>query len=252
MKSIRNSVIDTKRYDFKSTEKKWIQIWEEENINNFQIQGGNSNFSIDTPPPFTSGSFHMGNILNHAWIDFTARFRRMKGDNVLFPQGFDCHGLPTELKVENYLGRPQTPEQIREFVQECRDWTTKCVKEMKEGFKSMGYSTDWELSYQTMDPEYIKIVQQSLLRSFKEKNLYRTRSPTTFCPKCKTSISRAELTHLETHKNLYYINLELSTEASIIIATTRPELLCSAVAVLGNFLRASPTFFSYAHSFKVL
>ena len=88
-----------KRYKFSEIEKKWIENWKKEETYVFKESKEGQILSIDTPPPFTSGDLHMGHILNHSWIDFVARFRRMRGINVYFPQGYDCHGLPTELAV---------------------------------------------------------------------------------------------------------------------------------------------------------
>ena len=89
-----------KRYNFREIERKWIQYWKDQKTYKFDINQNKEIYSIDTPPPFTSGTLHMGHILNHTWIDVAARFKRMCGYNVYFPQGYDCHGLPTELKVE--------------------------------------------------------------------------------------------------------------------------------------------------------
>ncbi|KKL89245.1 hypothetical protein LCGC14_1916640, partial [marine sediment metagenome] len=93
-----------RRFKFKDIQKKWTKFWQDEKIYSFDINRKDQMFSIDTPPPFVSGELHMGHILNHSWIDFVARYNKLKGKNVYFPQGFDCHGLPVELAVEKKYG----------------------------------------------------------------------------------------------------------------------------------------------------
>ncbi|NYT00314.1 MAG: class I tRNA ligase family protein, partial [Methanocellales archaeon] len=84
-----------KEYNPNAVEPKWQKQWDNDNLYYFDPKASGKKYVIDTPPPFTSGSLHMGHILNHTWIDIAARYKRMRGYNVLLPQGFDCHGLPT-------------------------------------------------------------------------------------------------------------------------------------------------------------
>ena len=81
--------------------RKWQKKWVEMGIYCFDRKDRSRPvFTIDTPPPYPSGNFHMGNVLNWTYIDALARYKRMLGYNVLFPQGWDCHGLPTEVQTE--------------------------------------------------------------------------------------------------------------------------------------------------------
>ncbi len=84
------------------TEKKWQNEWEKNGTYHFdwKRQDKTPTFSIDTPPPYPSGEFHMGTVLNWTYFDIVARYKRMRGYNVHFPQGWDCHGLPVEVEVE--------------------------------------------------------------------------------------------------------------------------------------------------------
>ena len=93
----------SKEYDFKQVEEKWIGAWDE-SIYYFDWNSSAPQYIIDTPPPYPTGNFHIGNALNWCYIDFVARYKRMRGYNVMFPQGWDCHGLPTEVKVEEIHG----------------------------------------------------------------------------------------------------------------------------------------------------
>src|SRR5450756_1290452 len=89
-----------KEYNFAEIERKWQQKWEEMGI--YQYNWNDKTrvpFSIDTPPPYPSGELHMGNVLNWTYFDIVARYKRMQGFNVLFPQGWDCHGLGIELSL---------------------------------------------------------------------------------------------------------------------------------------------------------
>src|SRR3972149_9245355 len=90
-----------KKVDFLAIEEKWEPLWQEHGIYKYYWEDdARPRFSIDTPPPYPSGDFHMGNVLNWTYFDMLARFKRMNGFNVYFPQGWDCHGLPTEVEVE--------------------------------------------------------------------------------------------------------------------------------------------------------
>ena len=224
------------RFSFQKIEKKWIKFWSEKEIYKFRISDDKTHdaiFSIDTPPDFTSGNLHMGHILNHSWIDFMARFQRSLGKLVYFPQGFDCHGLPTELKVQKLTG--MTPGSDRSiFIDTCKQYTRKFIDRMREQFDALGYSTDWDFSYETMSQDYILSVQKTLLEFYKKGWLYRADYPVHWCPKCKTSLAKQEVGYIETSGFLWQINLPFKNDSQkrLTIATTRPELIEACVAVL--------------------
>ena len=162
------------RYDFTEIEAKCIQKWKDEKTYKFELSkkdNHNNIFSIDTPPPFTSGYLHMGHILGSSWVDFMARFRRLQRKKVYFLEGFDCHGLPTELKVQNDKHISKDDRDF--FLQECINSTEQFIEKMKHQFDAIGYSTDWNYTYRTMDNFYKRLVQISLLRFYKAGWLYR-------------------------------------------------------------------------------
>ncbi len=220
-----------KRPDFKEIEKKWLEKWltDLSYIYEFDPKKGGKTFIIDTPPPFTSGEAHMGHALGWIWIDFIARYKRMQGFNVYLPQGWDVHGLPTELKVEKKLGIPKTDRD--RFLQACKEWTIKSRDSMKETFLKIGFMADWSKEYMTMDDKYKRLTQLSLLKMFKEGLLYREKHPVYWCPNCQTAVSPQEIGYIEKEGILAYIKLPLKDGGYIEIATTRPEMLPACVAV---------------------
>ncbi|MHA1519573.1 MAG: valine--tRNA ligase [Promethearchaeota archaeon] len=224
-----------KRFQFGPIEAKWKAQWKQEKIYQFSLTSADTHdniFSIDTPPDFTSGNLHMGHILNHSWIDFMARFQRSQGKNVYFPQGFDCHGLPTELKVQKMTGLDPKNDR-NEFLHQCHQFTEKFIENMTKQFTDIGYSTDWDCSYRTMDPNYIRLVQLSLLQFYKKGLLYRAKHPVHWCPQCHTSLAKQEVGYIETTGKLWEIKLPLHDrhEEYITIATTRPEMIEACIAV---------------------
>jgi len=223
-----------KRFSFKEIETKWIQDWKDKNIYKFDINIENKEtYILDTPPPFTSGYLHMGHILNHTWIDAVARFKRMCGFNVLFPQGFDCHGLPTELKVEKEF--KISKDDREQFLQKCIEWTEEAIATMTSQFNKIGYSTDWNFTYRTMDKRYLKMVQKTLLEFYRNGWLFQDTHPIHWCTKCRTALAKQEVGYIDKRGKLWYIKLPLSDNSGYAtIATTRPELMPSCVAVLIN------------------
>ncbi len=217
-----------KRYD-KSIELKWEEEWEKYGVNRFDENDKDKPvFSIDTPPPFTSGKLHMGHALSYSFFDFAARYKRMRGYNVYYPQGFDCQGLPTELRVEKEYGRSDP----KEFVENCVRWTEQAIQNMKDSMKRLGFSPDWRYEYRTMDKSYHRLVQISLIRMFDKGDMYNAEFPVIWCPKCGTAIAKAETVEVERTTKLNYILFETEDGVKHEIATTRPELLHACVAVM--------------------
>ncbi len=213
----------------KEIEAKWQKKWADENAHSFNPETEKKVYSIDTPPPFTSGTLHMGHIFNHVWIDIIARYKRMRGFEVYLPQGFDCHGLPTELKVEKEFG--VSKENREEFLEKCIEWTNTAIKRMRGQFDSIGYSSDWGYTYRTMDDDYNAMVQRSLVDFYQKGLLYREKHPILWCPKCGTALAKAEVGHVEQDGKLYHLDL-LVEGHKLTIATTRPEMMPACVAVM--------------------
>lgn len=226
-----------KTYNPKDNEAKWQKLWEEWGIYRFNFEDEvKPTYAIDTPPPYPSGEFHMGNALNWCYFDFVARYKRMKGFNVHFPQGWDCHGLPTEVRAETRFKVRKKDLSINEFRKLCIQLTLEYINEMKTTMKKIGYSIDWFLEYKTMDPEYYKLTQLSFILLYEKGKLYRGDHPVNWCPRCETAIAEAEVEYIERETILNYIKFKLidEVEKDLLIATTRPELIPACVAVAVN------------------
>jgi valyl-tRNA synthetase len=171
----------------------------------------------------------MGHVLSYSYFDFVARYKRMNGFNVYYPQGWDCQGFPTEVKVEAKYGK-QPPAVFRNL---CISWTEEFIAKMRSQMKSLGFSADWRYEYKTMDPNYHKKVQISLLEMYKKGLIYRAKHPVYWCPSCSSALAKTDTEDIVRETNLYYINFEIDGKP-IPIATTRPELMHACVAVAFN------------------
>ncbi|MFP3283923.1 MAG: class I tRNA ligase family protein [Candidatus Nanopusillus acidilobi] len=223
-----------KRPDYKIIEKEILDLWNKnKEIFRFNIND-DKRYIIDTPPPFTSGEAHMGHALEFIWIDFLARYKRLEGYNVFFPLGFDCHGLPTELKVINKL--KISKENREQFIKACIDWTNKMIESMYKTFERLGSSFDRDKVYKTIDRKYEAFVQYTLIKMLNDGLIERKRYPIMWCPKCQTAISMQEAGYLEKEGYLIYIKLPTNNGKYILIATTRPELInsCSLILIAKN------------------
>ena len=214
-------------------EEKWQRKWEEMGIYRFDWNDiKRPVFTIDTPPPYPSGDFHMGNALNHTYFDIVARYKRMRGYNVLFPQGFDCHGLPTEVETEEHYKIKKTDLTPEEFVKLCNQFVDKYIDIMRTAIKRLGCSIDWTTEYQTRNPDYWRRTQLSFIQLYKKGYIYQGTHPINWCPRCETAIADAEVEHKPKQGTLHTIRFPLQDSSEYIkIATTRPELLSSCVAI---------------------
>jgi valyl-tRNA synthetase len=226
----------SKEYNFAEIERKWQQKWEELEVYRFDWKDTKRTpFTIDTPPPYPSGELHMGNVLNWTYFDIVARYKRMRGFNVLFPQGWDCHGLSIEVQVEKAHGlrkREVPPDQFRKW---CEELVEKYIALMKEGILRLGCSIDWSTEYRTMDSDYWRKTQLSFILLHKKGFMYQGTHPVNWCPRCETAIADAEVDYNKREGTLHFIRFPLENDAdSMLIATTRPEFIPACVAVEVN------------------
>lgn len=219
-------------YDPNSIEPKWQDEWQERDVYRFDPSESDTQYVIDTPPPYPSGNLHLGHALGWSYIDFVARYRRLKGDAVLFPQGWDCHGLPTEVKVEEVNDIHRTDVPSDEFREMCIDWTEDRIDEMKATMQELGFSQDWDSEYRTMDPEYWGKTQESFSEMADAGMVYRDEHPVNWCPRCETAIADAEVENIDREGTLHYVTFDGVDNGDIEIATTRPELLAACVGIV--------------------
>ncbi|MCS7144197.1 MAG: valine--tRNA ligase [Archaeoglobaceae archaeon] len=218
-----------KEYKAIEVEEKWLRSWDER-IYYFDWNSKKPYYIIDTPPPYPTGSFHIGHALNWCIIDFIARYKRMNGYEVMFPQGWDCHGLPTEVKVEEKYGIKKSEVDREKFREFCVKFTEENILKMRATTKRLGFSIDWSKEYITMYPDYYTKTQVSFVRMFKKGLIYRGYHPVIICPRCETTIALAEIEYRKGKTKLNYIKFS----DDVVIATTRPELIPACVALAVN------------------
>jgi valyl-tRNA synthetase len=222
----------SKNYDHIAIETKWQELWRDAGIYKW-IEDDENIFSIDTPPPTVSGALHIGHIFSYTQTDFIARYQRMIGKNVFYPMGFDDNGLPTERLVEKVRGIRSINMDRSEFVEICREVIPAFEGEFRNLFDSIGLSVDWDQEYQTISPHSQKISQMSFLDLLTKGVVIRKKSPVFWDPIDKTAIAQAEIEDKEQQGTMHYIAFKVDGE-SIIIATTRPELIPACVAIFVN------------------
>ena len=219
-------------YDPERVEPKWQEAWRESDV---YYHEGEPDYVIDTPPPYPTGQLHLGHALGWSYMDFAARFHRLVGDEVLFPQGWDCHGLPTEVKVEEEEDIHRTDVPREQFRDLCVEYTERRIDGMKETMQSLGFSQDWSAEYRTMDASYWEKTQRSFVEMAagdeEESYVYRDEHPVNWCPRCETAIADAEVENVDREGTLHYVTFEGVGNDDIQIATTRPELLAACVGM---------------------
>jgi len=217
-------------YDPDEMEAKWRDRWQAMDVYEYEDTGA-TDYVVDTPPPYPTGNFHIGNALGWCYMDYAARYKRLQGFDVDFPQGWDCHGLPTEVKVEENHDIHRTEVPRDEFRQMCIDHTEEQIDAMKETMLDLGFSQDWTTEFRTMSPEYWGKTQRSFVEMAEDDYIYRGEHPVNWCPRCETAIAESEVENEDRMGTLYDVTFPGSGNDDIDIATTRPELLAACVAM---------------------
>ncbi|MDD2702543.1 MAG: leucine--tRNA ligase [Candidatus Omnitrophica bacterium] len=168
------------QYNFKDIEEKWQRSWQEKGIFKADPRSGKPKFYCLEMFPYPSGKIHMGHVRNYTIADVTARFKAMRGFEVLHPMGFDAFGQP----AENAAIKNNTKPSI---------WTYKCIDWMKIELKKMGFSYDWEREVSTCDDTYYRWNQWIFLKMFERGIAYKRSSSVNWCPSCRTTLANEEV-----------------------------------------------------------
>ncbi len=169
------------KYDFTAIEKKWQNYWEQNKTFKVEENPDKPKYYVLDMFPYPSGAgLHVGHPEGYTATDIIARYKRMKGFNVLHPIGWDAFGLP----AERYAMRTGTHPRIT---------TQKNIDTFRKQIKSLGFSYDWDREIDTTDPKYYKWTQWIFLQMLKKGLAYLTEAPVNFCPECKTVLANEEV-----------------------------------------------------------
>ena len=168
------------KYNFSEIEKKWQTKWAEGDVFKVTEDLDKEKYYVLEMFPYPSGKLHMGHVRNYSIGDVLARFKKMKGFNVLHPMGWDSFGLPAENAAIKHGVEPSK-------------WTWENIGEMREQLKELGLSYDWDREVATCHPDYYKWMQWIFIQFYKKGLAYKKENPVNWCPSCQTVLANEQV-----------------------------------------------------------
>ncbi|MFZ5994719.1 MAG: leucine--tRNA ligase [Thermodesulfobacteriota bacterium] len=172
--------VQANNYDFKEIETRWQAYWKANKTFKTAVDGAKDKFYLLEMFPYPSGRIHMGHVRNYTIGDVFARYKRMRGYNVLHPMGWDAFGLPAENAA------------IKHKIHPAR-WTYENINYMRSQLQKMGFSYDWDREITTCDPGYYRWEQLFFIQMHKKGLAYRRESPVNWCEKCGTVLANEQV-----------------------------------------------------------
>ena len=228
-----------KTYDPKGIEDRIYQNWLDKKYFHAEVDRSKKPFTIVMPPPNVTGQLHMGHALDNTMQDILIRYKRMQGYNALWQPGTDNAAIATEVKVIQKLkeqGIDKNDIGREEFLKHAWEWKEEYGGRIVNQLKKLGSSADWDRERFTMDEGCSKAVEEVFVKLYNKGYIYKGSRIINWCPVCKTSISDAEVEHVDQDGFFWHINYPIVGEEGrfVEIATTRPETLLGDTAVAVN------------------
>ena len=224
-----------KTYDPKQIEEKMYEKWCENKYFHAEVDRSKKPFTTVMPPPNITGKLHMGHALDNTLQDILIRYKRMEGYNALWIPGTDHAAISTEVKVTNQLKEEgiDKKELGREgFLERTWQWKEEYAGTIENQLKKLGISCDWDRERFTMDEGCSKAVEEVFISLYEKGYIYKGSRIINWCPKCKTSLSDAEVEHEDQDGHFWHIKYPIvGTDRFLEIATTRPETLLGDTAI---------------------
>ena len=198
----------------------------------FKPNSGKEIFVVDTPPPYPSGTWHIGAVAQYSMIDVIARSQRLLGKEVFFPWGVDRNGINIEFTVEKNTGRKMKSFDRAEFLDLCKSTIEEYTQAMRETAARVGLSCDFEKEYLTDSDEYRAVTQSIFVDLFRRGDIVEDLRPNIYDPVEGTTIADAEVERLQRRTKLIDVRWTTEGGQDVVISTTRPELICACGVVV--------------------
>ncbi len=230
-------------------EPEMLRWWEEHDAYGQMLaasaaKGDGRSFLLHDGPPYANGDIHLGTALNKILKDIVVKSRNIQGFHSPYVPGWDCHGLPIELKVEQQLGEKKRELPAYAVRRRCRDYADRFIDIQRKEFKRLGVFGDWNDPYKTMKPAYEAVTAAELANFVEKGNVIRSKKPIYWCCSCRTALAEAEVEYADHASSSIYVAFPLPDEgltrvfpqadparANIVIWTTTPWTLPSNMAV---------------------
>jgi len=222
-------------------EKEITERWKNSDLFKFDKKSKKPIYSIDTPPPYINAPIHIGQAVTYCYMDMFARYKRMKGFQVVFPLGLDRNGLPIEIGAEKKFNISPFKVGREKFLEYCKKLLDETSTETKDSFVKLAISFSSYKEggiggvYLTDSEEYRTLTQSTFIGLYKKGFVYEDSRINNWDPKLQTTIADSEIEYKNVSSTFNYIKWKVKeTGEEIVIATTRPELICTCGMVLFN------------------
>ncbi|MBW4446322.1 MAG: valine--tRNA ligase [Spirirestis rafaelensis WJT71-NPBG6] len=225
-------------YEPFSTEAKWQNFWEKNQVYKADPNKGGEPYSIMIPPPNVTGSLHMGHAFESALIDTLVRYHRMKGCNTLWLPGTDHASIAVQTILENQLkaeGKTRYDLGREKFLERAWQWKRESGGAIVNQLRRLGVSVDWSRERFTLDEGLSKAVLEAFVRLYEEGLIYRGEYLVNWCPASQSAVSDVEVENQEVNGHLWHFRYPLTDgSGDVEVATTRPETMLGDTAVAVN------------------
>jgi isoleucyl-tRNA synthetase len=223
-----------------------LRQWEEQAVFHKLVaqnaaRPGAKRFVLHDGPPYANGDIHIGHALNKILKDIVVKYRNLKGEAADFIPGWDCHGLPIELKVDKELGSRKREMDRPAVIEACRKYAQKWIERQRESFKRLGVFGRWEAPYTTMSRGYEAAIVRALARAAEKGFLFRGKKPVYWCTTDRTALAEAEVEYEDHTSPSIYVAFDVvgslpdpklaGRKARLVIWTTTPWTLPANLAV---------------------
>ena len=197
-----------------------------------QRRAGAPKFILHDGPPYANGDIHLGTALNKILKDIVVKSRSMAGFDAPYVVGYDCHGLPIELKVDRELGPKKRDMSVADFCRACRAYAERFVGTMTSQFQRLGVLGTWDDPYLTMDFRYQAAIARTFGEFVKRGLVYKGKKPVHWCIHCRTALAEAEVEYEDHSSPSIYVEFPLADDAGEQLASRVPALEGRPVSVL--------------------
>jgi isoleucyl-tRNA synthetase len=195
-------------------------------------RGGAARYVLHDGPPYANGQIHLGTALNKILKDLVVKSRSMAGFDAPYVPGYDCHGLPIELKVDRELGPKKRELSVADFRRACRAYAERFIGVMTGEFQRLGVFGDWARPYLTMNFRYQAAIARALGKCVERGLVYKGRKPVHWCIHCRTALAEAEVEYEDHTSPSIYVTFPLAESSRAGLASRVPELAGRPVEVL--------------------